>query len=211
MPQMQDVLSAPPKGTDLSELRGVSLYPSGSERAGQLVVANSHKSGSSVLRYSANVSKTAGHRDYIDELLVMDKHDPALIHPYSLLFATLTLHLTPRRLFVACQDSSSVLAFDADTGIPMPVASHWQTTYPHATFDAGTLVPSMSAVGYAGGGLASPRSMAIGLQRNQFFVVDSAGDCVRGYDVSTGEFLGDVWCGTDSSNRDKGKYLSALS
>ena len=63
----------------------------------------------------------------------------------------------------------------------------------------------MSAVGYAGGGLASPRSLAIGLQRNRFFVVDSAGDCVRGYDVSTGKFLGDIWCGTDASNRDKGK------
>jgi hypothetical protein len=203
-------LNEPPKGTELSELRGVSLYPAGSERAGQLVVANSHKSGSSVLRYSANTSKTAGHRDFIDEMLVMDKLDPALIHPYSILFATLSFHLTPRRLFVACQDSSSVLAFDADSGTPMPVGSHWQTAFPHATFDPGTIVPSMSEVGYAGGGLSSPRSMAIGLQRNQLFVVDSEGDCVRGYDVASGTFLGDVWCGTDSSNRDKGKYPIGL-
>jgi hypothetical protein len=206
---MQDVLNAPPN-SDLSELRGVSLYPAGSDRAGQLVVANSHKSGSAVLRYSANVTKNAGHRDFIDQLLVMDKQDPALIHPYFLLFATLSFHVTPRRLFVACQDSSSVLAFDADTGTPMPVGSHWLTTYPHATFDPGTLVPSMAAVGYAGGGLSSPRSMGIGLQRNQLFVVDSEGDCVRGYEVTTGAFLGDVWCGTDSSNRDKGKYPVGL-
>jgi hypothetical protein len=48
--------------------------------------------------------------------------------------------------------------------------------------------------------------MAIGLQRNQLFVVDSGADCVRGYDITTGDFLGDVWCGTDASNRDKGKY-----
>ena len=68
----------------------------------------------------------------------------------------------------------------------------------------------MSAVGHAGGGLASPRSMAIGLQRNQFFVVDSVGDCVRGSDVSTGDFRGDDWCGTDASNRDKGKYPIGL-
>jgi len=205
----KDVLNAPPN-SDLSELRGVSVYPAGSDRAGQLVVANSHKSGSAVLRYSANVTKNAGHRDFIDQLLVMDKQDPALIHPYFLLFATLSFHVTPRRLFVACQDSSSVLAFDADTGTPMPVGSHWLATYPHATFDPGTLVPSMAAVGYAGGGLSSPRSMGIGLQRNQLFVVDSEGDCVRGYEVTTGAFLGDVWCGTDSSNRDKGKYPVGL-
>ena len=202
----QDVLNAPPKGIELDELRGVALYPASSDRVGQLVVANAHKTDSSVLRYSANESKTAGHRDFIDQLIVKDKDDPAMIHPYSIVFATLSFHLTPRRMFVACQDSSSVLAFDADTGIPMAVGSHWQSTFPHATFDPGTIVPSQAEVGYAGGGLSSPRSMGIGLQRNQLFVVDSAGDCVRGYDITTGNFLGDVWCGTDSFNRDKGKY-----
>ena len=207
---LQTVLDAPPKGIELDELRGIALYPSSSDRAGQLVVANAHKSDSAVLRYSANASKTAGHRDFIDEMLVRNKEDPALLHPYSIIMATLNFHLTPRRVFVSSQDSSSVLAYDADTGAAMPVASHWQTTFPHATFDPGTLVPSMAAVGYAGGGLSGPRSMAIGLQRDQLFVVDSEGDCVRGYDILTGNFLGDVWCGTDSANRDKGKYPIGL-
>jgi hypothetical protein len=204
-------LDAPSKGIELDELRGITLYPSGSDRAGELVVANAHKSDSSVLRYSINATKkTAGHRDFIDQMIVRNKKDPALLHPYSIIIATLNFHLIPRRMFVSCQDSSSVLAYDAESGLPMPVGSHWLTTYPHATFDPGTLVPSMAAVGYAGGGLSGPRSMAIGLQRNQLFVVDSTGDCVRGYDILTGNFLGDVWCGTDSTNRDKGKYPVGL-
>ncbi len=44
------------------------------------------------------------------------------------------------------------------------------------------------------------------MTRGQLFVVDSAGDCVRGYDIVTGAFLGDVWCGSASvgGGRDKG-------
>ena len=202
----QDVLNAPASSITMDELRGVALYPIGSDRCGQLVVANAHKADSAVLRYSATTSKIAGHRDYMDELLVRNKENPALIHPYSIVFATFNSPIIPRRVFVASQDNSCVLAYNADSGAPMSVGSHWHSLYPNASFDAGTLVPSMSEVGFQNGGLSSPRSMAIGLQRGQLFVVDSAGDCVRGYDIVTGAFLGDVWCGSapSSPRRDKG-------
>jgi len=202
----KDVLNKPASSITMDELRGVAIYPIGSDRYGQLVVANAHKTDSAVLRYSATTSKIAGHRDYMDELLVRNKENPALIHPYSIVFATFNSPIIPRRVFVASQDNSCVLAYNADSGAPMSVGSHWHSLYPNASFDAGMLVPSMSEVGFQNGGLSSPRSMAIGLQRGQLFVVDSAGDCVRGYDIVTGAFLGDVWCGTapSSPRRDKG-------
>jgi len=46
---------------------------------------------------------------------------------------------------------SCVLAYNADSGAPMSVGSHWHSLYPNATFDAGMLVPSMAEVQGGGG------------------------------------------------------------
>ena len=178
-------LQNPPKAKGkLDRLRCVLSVPPEFPDSGKLLVCNGFKDDSAVYLYASSPS-ASGSRAFLARPISFATEGVA--HPYGAAFCG-------RSLAVSMQDSSLVMAFDAtsaDWGA-LPVASFWTSSHPEIAFPRGMLVPSAVNVSVAEGGLQGPRG--IFCSRNMLLVADDHGNCVRGYDMGTGQFLGNVYC-----------------
>lgn len=165
------------------ELRGMAFDP-----AGNLYVANAHKTESMVLSFGQ--PDGAGVRSLLPDnpFSTGSPTNPGLAHPYGLAFDA------GGNLLASSQDSFVVTRLDAATGDPGPVAPSLATSYPGVQFLPGTLVPGNTA-GHGlppaePTGLAGPRGVAVG--GGTVFVADNPAQKVRAYDAASGAYVGDV-------------------
>ena len=186
------LLDPSPKAYPLHIARGFALV------GDDLYIANAWRKDSHIARY-----RRRGNMFHFADLMVTTKHVPAMVHPFDVEFGD------DGRLYVACQDTNTVLAILPKTRKPAPVAPHLRTSFPHGNFLPGTLVASAQGR-LPECGDSAPRDVpapqglrvvldvhgrprhsvrGIVVHGGRLYVADEAGDVVKIFEVKSGRLL----------------------
>jgi hypothetical protein len=195
------LLDPSPKAHPLHVARGFALV------GDDLYIANAWRRDSHVARY-----RRRGSTFHFAEVVVTTRQIPAMVHPFDVEFGDDGI------LYVACQDTNTVLAILPKSRKPAPVAPHLRKTFPNGNFLPGTLVASsLGKLPEAGDhppldvppplGLkvvldvhGKPRHSVRGIvvHRKHLYVAGEAGNVVKVYELKTGRLVARI----------KGKKLS---
>jgi hypothetical protein len=173
-------------------------------------LVNSYKAGSAIYQISGNSPSPP----FVSGVGSPPPVLPSVYHPFSISFAGADDALDV--CYIANQDSNVVVRVggpdSATPGQAMPISSWLLQTFPGATFLPGTFVASqvpLSPPGFSqvptavhdnqGGLAASPSDLAPNetpsksvravAAANFLYVADEVGDCIRKYDLDTGEYI----------------------
>jgi DNA-binding beta-propeller fold protein YncE len=163
-----------------------------------LYIANAWRKNSHIARY-----RRRGDTFHFAEVVVTTAHIGAMVHPFDLEFGDDGL------VYVSCQDTNTVVAFEPKTRKPAPVAAHLRENYPDGNFLPGTVVASSQGnLPEAGAqppvdvphpqGLkvvldlhGKPRHSVRGIviHRGHLYVAGEAGNIVKVYELKTGRLV----------------------
>ena len=135
--------------------------------------------------------------------VVTTKEIAAMVHPFDVELGD------DGQVYISCQDTNTVVAFDPKTRKPARVAAALRKTYPDGNFLPGTLVPSShgrlpEVAGAAPVDVPPPHGLEVVLDergkprhsvrgivvhRGHLYVADEAGDAVKVFALRTGELV----------------------
>jgi hypothetical protein len=173
-----------------------------------LYIANAWRQDSHIAHYQRR-----GDTFHFNEVLAKTEHIAAMVHPFDVELGD------DGRIYISCQDTNTVVALVHETRKPVNVASHLRKSFPDAAFLPGTLVasthgslpeygdkpaldvPSPLGLKVVLDKRGKPRHSVRGIvvHRKHLYVADEAGDAVKIFKVSSGEYVGRI----------KGKTLEA--
>jgi DNA-binding beta-propeller fold protein YncE len=163
-----------------------------------LYIANAWRKNSHIARY-----RRRGDTFHFAEVVATTAHVAAMVHPFDLEFGDDGL------VYVSCQDTNTVVAFEPKTRKPAPVAAHLREGFPEGNFLPGTVVASSQGnLPEAGAqppvdvphpqGLkvvldlhGKPRHSVRGIviHRGHLYVAGEAGNIVKVYELKTGRLV----------------------
>jgi hypothetical protein len=166
-----------------------------------LYIANAWRKDSHIARYRRH-----GDTFRFAEVVVTTRQMAAMVHPFDLEFGDDGL------VYVSCQDTNTVVAFEPKSCKPAPVAPHLQAAFPDGNFLPGTVVASSQGnLPEAGAqppvdvphpqGLkvvldvhGKPRHSVRGIviHRGHLYVAGEAGNIVKVYELKTGRLVARV-------------------
>jgi DNA-binding beta-propeller fold protein YncE len=168
-----------PEGVVLRELRGFVFGPDQN-----LYVVNSYFEYSQVLKFKGALNKNGQH-DFAE--VFVKRHaemNPGIDHPFNATFDS------EGNLYISSQNTSLIGRYHGSAsktgqpGMPMPLPKDLNDLE-KIDLPPGTFVPSAKLVS---NGLLEVREAIFG-PNGALYVADRASDCVRIYDVRTGQFL----------------------
>jgi hypothetical protein len=186
------LLDPSPKARELRILRGFVLV------GDDLYIANAWRKDSHVAQFRRHGDTFRFVGD-----LVTSRQAAAMIHPFDVELGD------DGRIYIACQDSNTVIAILPKTGKPAPVATHLVESFPKGNFLPGTLVASaqghLPEVGdNPPRNVPSPLGLevvldvhgkprhsvrGIAVHRGYLYVADEAGDAVKIFEVASGRLV----------------------
>ena len=186
------LLDPSPKAHPLRILRGFALV------GDDLYIANAWRKDSHVahFRRHGNTFRFVGD-------LVTSRQAAAMVHPFDVELGD------DGRLYIACQDSNTVIAILPKTRKPAPIAPHLLESFPKGNFLPGTLVasaqghlpevgdnpprdvPSPQGLEVVLDVHGKPRHSVRGIIVHQgyLYVADEAGDAVKIFEVASGRLV----------------------
>lgn len=186
------LLDPSPDAHPLHIARGFALV------GNDLYIANAWRKDSHIARY-----RRRGDTFRFSGVPVTTRQIAAMVHPFDIELGD------DGRLYVSCQDTNTVLAFDPKTRKPTPVAPHLRTSFPDGHFLPGTLVASSRGQLPDVGGapppdVPSPQGLSVVLDvhgkprhsvrgiivhRGHLYVADEAGDAVKVFELKSGRLV----------------------
>ena len=163
-----------------------------------LYIANAWRKDSHIALYRRH-----GDTFHFNQVLAKTEQVAAMVHPFDVELGD------DGRIYVSCQDTNTVVSLVPETREPAPVAAHLLKQYPDGKFLPGTLVASSHGRLPEYGerrahdvpaplGLkvvldkhGKPRHSVRGIvvHRKHLYVADEAADCVKVFNVHSGELI----------------------